>query len=256
MKKLIAGNWKMQGTTAAARALIDDIAAGLAASKTLTSSCDFVVCPPFVHLATVGWQFQQAGLSVALGAQDCARTANGAYTGDVSAAMLKDIGCHYVILGHSERRGYHGETDEVVAAKAAKAHEAGLTAIICVGEKEGERSTGHELDVVGGQLEQSLPRGATAANTVIAYEPVWAIGTGKNAQPEDVRVMHKFIREKLKERLEDFQKMRILYGGSMKPDNAAGLLDVPNVDGGLIGGASLKAADFLGIAQTAKKEAA
>ncbi|HTK84019.1 MAG TPA: triose-phosphate isomerase [Patescibacteria group bacterium] len=256
MKKLIAGNWKMNGTLAGARTLAEEIAAGVSPGGVLATRCDFVLCPPFVHLQAVGDILRRQDTPVLLGAQDCARTANGAFTGDISAAMLKDIGCHYVILGHSERRSYHKEADEIVAAKAAKAHEAGLITIICVGENEGERNAGHETDIVGGQLIQSLPKGATSVNTVIAYEPVWAIGTGKTAKPEDVRIMHKFIREKLKERLEDFQNMRILYGGSVKPDNAESLFAVPNVDGGLIGGASLKTSDYLGIAGGVTKQAA
>jgi triosephosphate isomerase len=256
MKKLIAGNWKMNGSLGSARSLAEEVAAGVSPGGVLAALCDFVLCPPFVHLQAVGEILRGQETPVLLGAQDSARTPNGAFTGDISAAMIKDLGCHYVILGHSERRIYHKETDEVVAAKAARAHEAGLITIICVGENEGERNAGHEADIVGGQLLQSLPSGANSSNTVIAYEPVWAIGTGKTAKPEDVRVMHKFIREKLKERLEDFQNMRILYGGSVKPDNAESLFAVPNVDGGLIGGASLKTSDYLGIAGGVIKQAA
>ncbi len=165
--------------------------------------------------------------------------------------MLKDALCDYVILGHSERRQYHGETDEMVAEKAAKAHAAGLIAIICVGEQESEREQGAEQEIVAAQLAGSIPSSATSENTVIAYEPVWAIGTGKTATPEDVRAMHAFIRNKLQQQLETGEKMRILYGGSMKPDNAGELLATENVDGGLIGGASLTADQFLAIALNA-----
>ncbi len=165
--------------------------------------------------------------------------------------MIADCGASYVIVGHSERRQYHNERDQLVAEKAQAAHEGGLTAIICIGESEQEREAGLEEKVVGTQLLQSLPASATADNTVIAYEPVWAIGTGKTAQPDDVAKIHSFIREKLKERLADSQNMRILYGGSMKPENAKDLLATPNVDGGLIGGASLKAEQFIAIGQAA-----
>lgn len=254
MKKLIAGNWKMNGTQAVARDLATAIARGVAAEPDLLNKYDFVVCPPFVHIPTVRIGLGDAAASVALGGQDCSSYDDGAYTGDISAAMLKDLGCGYVVLGHSERRQYQGEKDTLIAAKAAKAHEKGLITIICVGEKENERSAGYETEIVGGQLEKSLPSSANAGNTVIAYEPVWAIGTGKTATPEDVRHMHAFIREKLEELLEDSGKMRILYGGSVKPENAAALMAVPHVDGALIGGASLKAEDFLAIARADRRK--
>jgi len=251
MKKLIAGNWKMNGTAESAHALIQDILTGIEKNKAVLDVCDFTVCPPYLHLQIVKDAINAIDADVELGAQDCANFDNGAYTGNISAPMLRDFGCSYVILGHSERRQYHGETDKIVAEKAAKAHEMGLVSIICVGEKEDERAAGYEEDVVEGQLKGSLPASATADNTVIAYEPVWAIGTGKTATPDDVAAMHRFIREKLKEQLEDFSRMRILYGGSVKPDNAATLFKVPDVDGALIGGASLKAADYLAIAAAA-----
>lgn len=248
MKKLIAGNWKMNGTEAATAALIADIARGVGR---LHEVCDFLVCPPAAHLKAVRDAIRGASAPIALGGQDCSAYENGAYTGEISVAMLVDMGCNYVIVGHSERRQYHNEKDALVAAKAAKAHEKGLISIICVGEKEEERESGFERDVVESQLQQSLPKSATAKNTIIAYEPVWAIGTGKTATPEDVRLMHRFIREKLKDFLADSAQMRILYGGSVKAENAGELFAAENVDGGLIGGASLKADQFLGIARAA-----
>jgi triosephosphate isomerase len=244
MKKLIAGNWKMNGSVSAARTLAKDIAAGLG---TLRERCDFVVCPPALHLSVVKEALDET--AVAVGGQDCALTENGAFTGDISAEMLADFGCSYVILGHSERRQYHKESDATVAAKGALAHKKGLITIICIGERESERDAGKAEGVVAAQLEGSLPASSTAENTVIAYEPVWAIGTGKTATPEDVRAMHLFIRAKLKEKLADSAQMRILYGGSVKPENAGALLSIDNVDGALIGGASLKADQYLGIAR-------
>jgi triosephosphate isomerase len=250
MKKLIAGNWKMNGTLAAGQALVKGVLEGLSADASLLEHCDFVVCPPFVHLPVMNYALQKS--AVALGGQDCALTEDGAYTGDISAAMLKDIGCAYVILGHSERRQHHGETDKEVAAKAKLAHARGLITIICAGETEAEREQGREKEVVGRQLKEAIPSCATAQNTVIAYEPVWAIGTGKTATPDDVAAMHRFIRESLKEQLADSAQMRILYGGSVKPDNAAALMAVEHVDGALIGGASLKADQYLAIAGAVK----
>jgi len=238
MKKLIAGNWKMNGTAKMAEALITGIEEAIAANPGVLSRCDFVVCPPFVHIPMV----KDCASVVALGGQDCSEKASGAFTGDIAAGMLKDIGASYVILGHSERRQYHEEGDELIAAKAKAANEAGLITIICVGETEAEREGNVQESVVGGQLERSMPQGATAQNTVIAYEPVWAIGTGKTATPEDIRAMHAFIRGKVP------ADMRILYGGSVKPSNAAEIFAVPDVNGALIGGASLKVEDFMGIA--------
>lgn len=251
MKKLIAGNWKMNGTEPGAVTLISDIATRLDKNKELLDRCDFLVCPPTVHIHVVKRRIDHGHAPVDVGGQDCAATENGAYTGDVSAVMLKDIGCHYVILGHSERRMYHKESSALISAKAALAHAHGLIAIICVGEKEEERDAGKEFEVVGSQLKESIPAGATALNTVIAYEPVWAIGTGKSATPEDVKAMHDFIRERSKENVADSANMRILYGGSVKPENASSLFEVKNVNGALIGGASLKAEQFLGIAEAA-----
>ena len=246
MKKLIAGNWKMNGSLTDAAALATDIAAGIKAQPALLNTCDFTVCPPFLHLAAAKTTLN--GASVAFGGQDCSPHDNGARTGDVSAAMLKDAGCTTVILGHSERRHGHGESDSLIAAKAAKAHAAGLIAIICVGETEIARDCGQAEDIVGRQLNGSIPASATAENTVIAYEPVWAIGTGKTATPNDVKAMHEFIRAELAKKIVNSASVRILYGGSVKPDNAKELLAVPNVNGALIGGASLKAKDYLAIA--------
>lgn len=231
----------MNGDLASALTLTREIAAGVIDSPGLLQTCDFLICPPFVHLARVRANLGQPPL-IMIGAQDCSERENGAYTGDVSAAMLADCGCGAVILGHSERRQYHGETSALVAAKAGRAHKAGLLALICVGEVEAEREAGQHFDVVAKQLAESLPAGASPDNTVIAYEPVWAIGTGKTATPDDVRAMHAFIREKV-------GNMRILYGGSVKPDNAADLFATENVDGALIGGASLKADQYLSIAK-------
>lgn len=248
MKKLIAGNWKMNGNAASAEALIKDVEQKIAATSGLLDKCDFVVCPPFVYIPMV----KDCASVVAIGAQDCAPQESGAFTGDIAPAMIKDVGASYVILGHSERRQYHKETDAQVAAKAASANKAGLITIICVGETDAERESGNEYKVVEAQLKASLPQGATAENTVIAYEPVWAIGTGKTATAEDIRAMHEFIRERLAETLADSARMRILYGGSVKPSNAEEIFSVPNVDGALIGGASLKADDFIGIASAVK----
>lgn len=238
MKKLIAGNWKMNGDQATAVALIADIESKIAEQPDLRQSCDFVVCPPFVHLSSVSTEIQAA----ALGGQDCSDKDSGAFTGDISAPMLRDMGAHYVILGHSERRQYHKETDATVQAKAAAANKAGLITIICVGETEGERTSGEQNSVVEEQLKGSIPSNASSTNTVIAYEPVWAIGTGKTATVDDIRAMHAFIRGIVG------AGYRILYGGSVKPANAAEIFGVADVNGALIGGASLKADDFIGIA--------
>jgi triosephosphate isomerase len=229
--------------------LAKSLAVAVYTEPSLPEACDFVVCPSFVHLSAVK-PFLPEG--IALGAQDCALTADGAYTGDISVNMLADIGCDYVILGHSERRQYHGETDNQVALKAASCYEKNIITIICVGETEVQRAENRHEQVVGDQLAKAVPAAATAANTVIAYEPVWAIGTGKTATPEDVRIMHGFIRNRLKEQLAEGANMRILYGGSVKPENAQELLATENVDGALVGGASLKPEQFLAIARAVK----
>jgi triosephosphate isomerase len=213
----------------------------------LAGKVDLMVCPP----ATLIARFAAAarGLSVAIGGQDCHAKASGAHTGDIAAEMLADAGASAVIVGHSERRTDHHETDDQVRAKALAAWRAGLTAIVCVGETRTEREADRTLKVVGRQLDGSLPDGATAANLVVAYEPVWAIGTGLTPTADDVALVHAFIRERLIGRFgPDGGGIRILYGGSVKPANAGELMAVPHVNGALVGGASLKAEDFLGIA--------
>ncbi|MGG5809537.1 triose-phosphate isomerase [Falsiroseomonas sp. CW058] len=242
MRPLIAGNWKMHGTLAEAAALagaVRDGAGGLPA--------DLLVCPPFLHVAAVAAALR--GSAVAVGAQDCHAAAKGAHTGDVSAAMLRDAGATHVILGHSERRTDHGETDAAVRAKAAAAAGAGLVPVVCVGETEAERLGGQAEAVVSRQLAESLPDGFAG---VVAYEPVWAIGTGRTPTEADIAAIHGTIRAALAARFGAAGgTTRILYGGSMKPGNAAAILALPDVDGGLVGGASLVAADFLAIARAA-----
>ncbi len=244
LRPLVAGNWKMNGVKASA-AELDKLIAG---AGPLAGKADLMVCPPTTLLA----QFAAAakGKPVAIGGQDCHANVSGAHTGDIAAEMLADAGASSVIVGHSERRTDHHETDAQVRAKAMAAHRAGLTAIVCVGEQRAQREAGETLKVVGGQLDGSLPDAATAANLVVAYEPVWAIGTGLTPTPADVAEVHAFIRKRLGERYGAAgAAVRILYGGSVKPSNAKELLGLPNVNGALVGGASLKADDFLGIAK-------
>jgi triosephosphate isomerase len=239
---LIAGNWKMNGV-GGSLAEIETLMASLAGAPDV----DVAVCPP----ATLVYRAAQAaaGSPVKIGGQDCHANSKGAHTGDIAAEMLADAGAGMVIVGHSERRADHGESDATVRAKAEAAWRAGLVAILCVGETEAERRGGKALDVVTTQLAGSVPEGATAANLVIAYEPVWAIGTGLTPTPSDVAEAHAFIRKRLEARfLAEGGRMRILYGGSVKPANAKELLRIAHVNGALVGGASLKAADFLGIA--------
>jgi len=246
MKKLIAGNWKMNGSLEQGRGLVSDIARGLRQMPSLQEAADFLICPPASYLFAIEPACSEQGVS--LGGQDCSVYERGAYTGDIAANMIRDCGGSYVILGHSERRQYHGEGSMLVADKVKCAREAGLIPIICVGETNEERQSGRENDVIGQQLLESLPEDVGAADdVVVAYEPVWAIGTGKTASVDDVSKMHSFVRQQLSERFSDFEKVRILYGGSMKPDNARDLLSAPNVNGGLIGGASLSAEQFLAI---------
>jgi triosephosphate isomerase len=242
-RPLIAGNWKMNCHRDDGAALAGAVAAGAEGAP-----CELLVCPPAPLLAAVGAAI--AGSPVGLGGQDCHTQDSGAHTGDVSASMLKDIGCSYVILGHSERRADHGESDDLVAAKTEAAWRHGLSAIICIGETESERDAGQTLEVVAAQIAGSVPDGASGANTVIAYEPVWAIGTGRTPSADDVAAAHAAIRAALvkKAGTDAAAATRILYGGSMKPDNAAAFLALDDVDGGLIGGASLVAKDFLAIA--------
>lgn len=242
-RKLVAGNWKMNGSLAANAALIAGIKEGLAAA-----ACDVAVCVPAPYLAQV--QAAVAGSVLASGAQDISAHASGAYTGEVSAAMLQEFGVQYVIIGHSERRAYHGESDAAVAAKTVAALKAGLVPLVCVGETLEQREAGQTNDVVGGQLDVVLAAlsAEDATRIVVAYEPVWAIGTGKTATPEMAQEVHAMLRARLQVKsAEAAAKVRILYGGSMKPDNAVQLLAMADIDGGLIGGAALKAADFLAI---------
>ncbi len=243
---LIAGNWKMNGSLASNAALLDGIRAGVVGLK-----AELAVCPPAPYLAQV--QSALAASGVRWGAQDVSVHDSGAYTGEVSAAMLGDFGCRYVIVGHSERRSYHGETDALVAQKAVRALASGLVPIVCVGETLQEREQGATDAVVTGQLQPVLAAvGADLAKIVVAYEPVWAIGTGKTATPAMAQQVHELIRATLAQAgASAAAAVRILYGGSMKPDNAGELLAQTDIDGGLIGGASLKAADFLAIAQAA-----
>ena len=247
MRQLIAGNWKMNGLTREAAAIVDPLRQG---AEGLV--CDLLVCPPFTQVAAVSRIL--AGSAVAVGGQDCHVAEKGAHTGDVSAAMLRDAGAAWVILGHSERRADHGESDALIQAKTRSAVAADLTPIVCVGETEAQRTAGEQNTIVGAQLAGSLPDGfAEGTGGVIAYEPVWAIGTGKTATEDDVAAMHLFIRETLVARFGAAgEGMRILYGGSVRPANAGSLLSVPHVGGALVGGASLKAEDFLGIAAAAK----
>lgn len=216
-------------------------AAALAAAIAPSARADVVLCPPFVHLAVTG------GGACALGAQDVSAQRDGAYTGEVSAEMLADMGCGYAIVGHSERRQYHGEGDALVAAKAKRAIEAGLIPIICVGETRAEREGGQTESVIAGQIAGSVPEGAGPANCVVAYEPVWAIGTGLVATLEQIAAVHAQIRGLLEKRLADGAQTRILYGGSVKPENAREILALEDVDGALVGGASLKAESFVEI---------
>lgn len=243
IRPLVAGNWKMNGLKSA----LGELGAMVEGYSGLRNKVDLMLCPPATILYSAAAVV--IGSRILLGGQDCHPKASGAHTGDLSAEMMADAGASAIIVGHSERRTDHAEIDAVVKAKAEAAWRAGLTAIVCVGETQGERDGGRALDVVGGQLAGSIPDGATAANTVIAYEPVWAIGTGRTPTVADVTEMHGFIRKRLVERFgQGADSVRILYGGSVKPSNAAELMAVPNVNGALVGGASLKAADFLGIA--------
>jgi triosephosphate isomerase (TIM) len=243
-RKLIAGNWKMNMTRAEGVALASELATRLKAAA--PAGFDMLVCPPATLVAPVAEAL--AGSGVAVGGQDCSAHDKGAHTGDTSAVMFKDLGAGYVLVGHSERRTDHKETDAEVAAKAQAAWRSGLVAVICIGETEGERDAGKALSVCSTQLAGSIPAGATSANTVIAYEPVWAIGTGRTPTAADVAEVHAHIRKELSGKVDDPAATRVLYGGSVKPSNAAELLSVANVDGALVGGASLKADDFWGIA--------
>lgn len=245
---LVAGNWKMNGSTDSIKPLVDGIVAGVDAVTT----AEMVVCPPFVYLPLVAGLLQ--GTRIGFGAQDVNDQESGAFTGEVSSAMLRDVGCKYVIIGHSERRSLYAESDAFTARKFAAARKNGLVPILCVGELLEEREEGITQQVVARQLDAviSLEGIAALGDAVIAYEPVWAIGTGKTATPDQAQEVHAFIRSKLAGFDEAVaEKVRILYGGSMNAGNAAELLSMPDIDGGLIGGASLKVADFLAIGTAA-----
>jgi triosephosphate isomerase len=243
---LAAGNWKMNGLQADGLALAGALAARMKAES--SPRFDMLVCPPFTLISKVVEAV--AGSGIAVGGQDCHTADKGAHTGDISASMLRDLGCTYVIVGHSERRSNHGETDALIKAKAEAGLAAGLIAIVCIGETLEERDAGKTLDVNRRQLLGSLPAGATAANTVIAYEPVWAIGTGRTATPDQAQEVHAMIRGELIGKLggDVGGAMRVLYGGSVNAKNAKELFAQEDIDGGLVGGASLKADDFWVIA--------
>jgi triosephosphate isomerase len=238
MRQLIAGNWKMNGLGVS----LSEIAGLASLLKAQPAPCDVLICPP----ATLIARAVALNSGLAIGGQDCHPKASGAFTGDISAEMLRDAGATAVIVGHSERRQYHGETDATVAAKASAAWRAGLTAIICVGETETERDAGDAHSVCARQLSGSIPPGATAANTAIAYEPIWAIGTGKTPTTAEIAAMHAHIMSRLA------APLRILYGGSVKPENAKEILSLADVGGALVGGASLKATDFVTIVRACR----
>jgi triosephosphate isomerase len=244
IRPLIAGNWKMNGL----RASSAEFEAMLAGAPGVAAKADLLVCPPATLIAAFAEKARGSN-TIAIGAQDCHPKASGAHTGDLSAEMLADAGASAIIVGHSERRADHGESDVLVRQKTEAVWRAGLTAIVCIGETQHQRDAGQALDICRGQLDLSLPDQARADNLVVAYEPVWAIGTGLTPTVGDVQQIHKFIRDFLIARFNgEGARTRILYGGSVKPSNAAELMAVENVNGALVGGASLKAADFLAIA--------
>ncbi len=244
IRPLIAGNWKMNGL----RASSAEFEAMLAGAPGVAAKADLLVCPPATLIAAFA-EKARGSKTIAIGAQDCHPKALGAHTGDLSAEMLADAGASAIIVGHSERRADHGESDVLVRQKTEAVWRAGLIAIVCIGETQHQRDAGQALDICRGQLDLSLPDRARADNLVVAYEPVWAIGTGLTPTVGDVQQIHKFIRDFLIARFNgEGARTRILYGGSVKPSNAAELMAVENVNGALVGGASLKAADFLAIA--------
>ena len=244
IRPLIAGNWKMNGL----RASSAEFEAMVAGAPGVAAKADLLVCPPATLIAAFA-EKARGSKTLAIGAQDCHPKASGAHTGDLSAEMLADAGASAIIVGHSERRADHGESDALVRQKTEAIWRAGLTAIVCIGETQHQRDAGQALDICRGQLDLSLPDQAKADNLVVAYEPVWAIGTGLTPTVGDVQQIHKFIRDFLIARFRgEGARTRILYGGSVKPSNAAELMAVENVNGALVGGASLKAADFLAIA--------
>jgi len=244
IRPLIAGNWKMNGL----KGSVGEFDAMVAGASTVTAKADLLVCPPASLIAGFAERLR-GSKALAIGGQDCHPKPSGAHTGDISAEMLADAGASAVIVGHSERRADHGESDGLVRQKVEAAWRAGLTAIVCIGETQQQRDSGQTLEICHGQLNLSLPDAARADNLVVAYEPVWAIGTGLTPTAEDIEQIHTFIRGILIVRFNgEGTKIRILYGGSVKPSNARELMAVANVNGALIGGASLKAIDFLAIA--------
>jgi triosephosphate isomerase len=249
LRPLVAGNWKMNGLRADGLKLAADLAAwSKGAGSAATQGVDMLICPPATLLGPILPAI--AGSPVQLGAQDCHWSKSGAHTGNVSAEMLADLGCSFVIVGHSERRAGHGETDEIVKSKAAAALRAGLVAIVCIGETETERQAGRTIDVVTAQFTGSLPEGAAAGNTVIAYEPVWAIGSGRVPTNDEVAAVHGQLRRLALGSIADGGSARLLYGGSVKASNAKELMAIPEVNGALVGGASLKLEEFAGIIQS------
>jgi triosephosphate isomerase len=247
-RALVAGNWKMNGTLES----IGELLEGILQQAGQTGDTEIAVCPPFVYVSTVAERLR--GTTVAVGGQDCSPHDGGAYTGEIAASMLRELGCSYLIVGHSERRQYHAESDQLIARKFAKALEHGLTPILCVGETLAEREAGETENVVGRQLAAVLAASGAGAfrHAVIAYEPVWAIGTGRNATPEQAQAVHAFIRGQVAgQDAGASQAVRILYGGSVKGGNAGELLVQPDIDGGLVGGASLNAAEFMTICRAA-----
>ncbi|MGV3741498.1 MAG: triose-phosphate isomerase [Burkholderiaceae bacterium] len=246
-RKLVAGNWKMNGSLGANQVLLEELKSGLQGNE-----CDVAVCPPAPYLAQC--QARLTGTEIRWGAQDLSMHDAGAFTGEISAEMLRDFACSYVIIGHSERRAYHAESDEQVAAKTVRALSCGLTPIVCVGETLPEREAGMTAQVVSRQIDAVLAglRAEQCADIVVAYEPVWAIGTGRTATPEMAQEIHALLRAKLHGKsAKAASEVRILYGGSVKPGNAKELFSMPDIDGGLIGGASLKANEFIAIIQAA-----
>ncbi len=246
VRPLIAGNWKMNGLSGESAEQIRKLIAKSA--KSAAPGCDILICPPALLVKELAGIAD--GTAISIGGQDCHANPSGAHTGDISAEMLKEAGASYCIVGHSERRTDHGETNEIVKAKAEAAHRGGLIAIVCVGETLQERESNQTLAVISKQVKNSLPTGATAQNTVIAYEPVWAIGTGKTPTADDVAEVHAHIRKDLSALMSDAEGVRLLYGGSVKASNAVELMGLANVDGALVGGASLKAEDFWPIVET------
>ncbi len=245
MRPLIAGNWKMNGSIASGTALV---AALMEQRAEMDPGCDILVCPPFLAIRTIADIIEKT--PILLGAQDCHKDSEGAHTGDVSAAMLSDVGCEFVIVGHSERRANHHEINDTVLFKAEAAHANNLVTIICVGETLDDRQNNKTLSIIENQFNGSVPKTSMHDNTVIAYEPVWAIGTGLTPKPEQISEVHDFIRELLKKNFVEEKAFRILYGGSVNKGNAKEILSINNVNGSLVGGASLKAEDFWAICKS------